>query len=187
MEAENRPGPAALDTPRLRLRKARRDDLDAIRRNVWSDASLAETMLWTPTLTREDAEARMTRTLAYQAGYPAYFVCLRDTDEPIGFAGVWEKEPGAWEESGICVAAAHQGRGYGRELLAALVELVFAGFGGKVFRYECFRDNLRSAALCRGLGFMYRSSADGVRERDGYRYVCDTYELTREMWKQSYC
>ncbi len=184
MAAEARSGPAVLDTPRLRLRKARESDLDAIWRNVWSDASLAETMLWTPTLTREDAEARMTRTLAYQAGYPAYFVCLRNTDEPIGFAGVWEKAPGAWEESGICVAAAHQGRGYGHELLAALVRLVFADFGGTVFRYECFRGNLRSAALCRALGFVYRSSADGVRERDGYRYVCDTYELTREMWLQ---
>ena len=173
-----------LETPHLRLRKGQEDDLDAIWRNVWSDASLARTMLWVPTLTRGDAEARMTRTLAYQAENNAFFVCLRDTDEPIGFAGVWEKEPGAWEESGICVAAAHQGKGYGRELLAALVRLVFADFGGTVFRYECFHDNTRSAALCKSLGFVYRSSADGVRERDGYRYVCDTYELTREMWLQ---
>ena len=174
----------SLKTPRLLLRKGREDDLDAIWRNVWSDASLARTMLWVPTLTREEAEARMKRTLAYHAEYPAFFVCLRDSDEPIGFAGVWEKEPGIWAESGICIAAAHQGKGYGKETLTALVELVFGTFGGKVFRYECFRDNTRSAALCRSLGFVYRSSTGGIRRHDGYRYVCDTYELTREAWEQ---
>ena len=175
MNAESRfgPGPAALDTPRLRLRKARPDDLDAIWRNVWSDASLAATMLWTPTLTREDAEARMTRTLTYQGSFPAYFVCLRETDEPIGFAGVWEKEPGVWGESGICIAAAHQGKGYGKETLTALVELVFGTFGGKVFRYECFHDNTRSAGLCQSLGFVYRCCMNGIRKYD---------ELTREAW-----
>ena len=169
-----------LETPHLRLRRARTEDLDAVWHNVWCDAGLAETMLWTPTLTREDAEARMTRTLAYQAEYPAFFVCLRVTDEPIGFAGVFEKHPGVWSESGICIAAAHQGRGYGKETLAALMRLVFDTLGGSVFVYECFHDNTRSAALCRSLGFVYQSSEPGVRERDGYRYVCDTYTLTRD-------
>ena len=176
------PFPAELATPRLRLRKGREDDLDAIWRNVWSDAGLARTMLWEPTPTREAAEARMARTLAYQAAYAAYFVCLRDTDEPIGFAGVFEKAPGVWSESGICIAAAHQGKGYGKELLAALVETVFGTLGGETFLYECFRDNMRSAALCRALHFVYRSSEPGVRGYDGYAYICDTYALEKKDW-----
>ena len=89
---------ARLETPRLVLRKARAEDLDAIWRNVWRDPDIAKFMLREPTRTREAAEERMARTLAYQAKGDSYFVCLRDTDAPIGFAGVREASPGeaAW-------------------------------------------------------------------------------------------
>ncbi len=168
-----------LETSRLVLRKARDGDLDAIWRNVWRDASLAETMLWTPTETREAALDRLARTIAYQAFSPGYFVCLKDTDEPIGFAGVRETAPGEYSETGICVARAHQGRGYGRETLEALVSLVFDTLGGRRFTYSCFHDNAASAALCRACGFRFVGSRPETRERDGLRYVCDEYELTR--------
>ena len=125
-----------IETERLILRKAEERDLDLIWNRVWRDERLAAMMLWTPTLTREEAEARMARTVAYQRDNYAYFICLKATDEPIGFGGI------------IC----HAG---------------------------CFQENLASAATIRSCGFAYVSSHKEVRERDGYEYLCDCYELRR--------
>ena len=49
-------------------------------------------MLWKPTKKYEDAAERLNRTMKYQADNYAYFICLKSNDEPIGFAGIKEKE-----------------------------------------------------------------------------------------------
>lgn len=172
--------PAVIETDRLRLRKAADRDLEKIWNNVWRDERLAGQMLWAPTATLAEARQRMERTKAYQAETPAFFVCLRETDEPIGFAGVRESAPGEYEETGICLAADYQRRGLGKELLQALVELVFERLGGRRFVYGCFRENLASAALCRSCGFVYSHSRPIRREYDGYETQCDYYERRRE-------
>ena len=169
-----------IETEHLVLRKAAERDLDKIWNNVWRDATLAETMLWTPTLTREEARRRLDRTIAYQAWNPGFFVCLRDTDEPIGFAGIRENEEGVFEETGICIAQAYQGRGYGGEALDALVELAFDALGGRRFLYSCFRGNAPSAALALRRGFVFAGSEPKLRESDGLEYICDTYQLEKE-------
>lgn len=166
-----------IETEHLILRKARESDLPAIWQNVWRDERLARTMLWKPTALQEEAENRMRRTLAYQARSDAFFVCTREGDEPIGFAGIRETEPGVFEETGICIGAEWQGRGWGREVLCALVDLAFRERGGKRFLYGCFRENTRSAALCRSCGFVYSHSETLTREWDGYAYLCDFYVL----------
>ena len=171
-----------IETPRLILRKARPDDLDAIWRNVWRDEAIARWMLWEPTRTREDAEARMARTIAYQQTGNAFFACLRETDEPIGYGGVFERKPGVWEDTGICVCAKCRNQGYGREIVRALCALAFDRLGGERFVYSCFSDNARSADLCRSLGFAYTHSEDEVRKWDEYAYVADFYELMRENY-----
>jgi len=168
-----------LETEHLILRKAEPRDLDAIWSNIWRDETVAETMLWTPTPTREAAQSRLARTIAYQKDYYGYFVCLKETDEPIGFAGIREPEPGVWDETGICIARAYQSRGYGKETLGALLDLAFDRLGGRRFCYSCFRKNRISAALCRGFGFAYSRSTYITRERDGKRFLTDVYVLER--------
>ncbi len=173
-----------LETEHLILRKARETDLQAILRNVWGDARLTENMLWTVTRTEREAGERMARTIALQAEIPAYFVCLKETDKPIGMAGVKPTGPGEYEDCGICVAVAYQGRGYGKEIVCALMDLVFERLGGQTFIYGCMRRNTRSAALCMGLGFRYSHSLDEVRERDGMPFVSDFYTMTAEEYRR---
>ena len=172
-----------IETEHLILRKAESRDLDLIWSRVWRDERLAATMLWTPTLTREEAEDRLARTMAYQADNDAFFVCLKETDEPIGFGGMREVEPGVWDETGLCIAKDWQGRGYGKEMLRALLDLAFRHLGGQRFLYSCFHGNEASAALCESCGFVYTHSSEDVRQRDGYVYLCDHYELTREDYR----
>ena len=168
-----------IETERLILRKAREEDLTAIWQNVWRDERIARMMLWKPTRTREEAVLRMQRTLTYQEHSDAFFVCRKDHDEPIGFAGMTETEPGEFEETGICIARDYQNRGYGKEVLRALVRLAFDTLGGHSFLYGCFHENLASAALCKGCGFVYSHSREQIREWDGYAYRCDYYKLMR--------
>lgn len=171
-----------LETEHLVLRKAAPGDLHSIWENVWKNERIAEMMLWQPTRTLEEAEDRLARTIAYQQAYHAWFICLKETDEAIGFAGVREDRPGTWGESGICLAEAHQNRGYGKEVLRALVELVFTELGGRRFLASCFHENARSAAVIRSLGFRFAGSREEERKWDGRRYLSDCYELLREEW-----
>ena len=177
-------GPEQIETERLRIRKARPEDLMDIWQNVWMDGSISQSMLWQPTLTEEEARKRMQRTILYQAQVPAYFVCERETDQAIGFCGVLEKEPGVYEDAGLCIAAAWQNRGLGKEMVRGLCHLVFDIFRGEKFVYGCFSDNLRSAAVCRACGFHYVTSHEGVRPYDGYHYVVNEYELSREEYER---
>ena len=166
-----------IETERLILRKAEGRDLDLIWERVWRQEELAGMMLWTPTPTRGEAIARLERTKAYQRDNCAYFICLKATDEPIGFGGCREIAPGDWDETGLCIAKAWQGLGYGKESLRALVELAFRELGGRRFRASCFHENAASAATIRSCGFVYAGSGTETRERDGYPYLCDRYVL----------
>ncbi len=168
-----------METPRLILRKARDNDLEKIWHGVWQDEGLARMMLWSPTVSEEEALSRMERTKAYQKDNPAFFICLKETDEPIGFAGIRRVDGGVFEETGVCIAKAYQRRGLGKETLRALVSLAFECFGGDSFICGCFRENAASAALIKSCGFIYTHSEEKTRGCDGYVYVCDFYELKR--------
>ena len=171
-----------IETKNLVLRKARLSDLDAIYENIWSDKSVAETMMWKPTESYEEAVERLKRTMIYHSQYPAYFVCLKETDEPIGFAGMREEEPGVYEETGICVAVKYQNRGFGKEILGALLELAFIHYEGDRFIYAFMQHNTRSKTVCLRHGFQYLSKGEEILEWDGKAHLCEYYYLDRDEY-----
>ena len=170
----------SIETEHLRLRKARLADKDAIWKNVWSDQSIAERMLWQIS-TYEEAEDRIRRTMNLQSKFACYFVCDKATDEPIGFAGVKEIEPSVFEDAGVCLAAKVQHQGYGKEIIKALETLVFDLLEGKKFVWSAFSDNEASKRLALSAGFQYTGSKEEIREWDGFAYVADYYEKLREQ------
>lgn len=173
-----------IETKNLILRKAKVDDLEYIWKNVWSDSSIAENMLWPVTKTKEEAKERLDRTIKYQSENYAYFVCLKDSDEPVGFAGVFERkdEKSIYEESGICIASKCQGRGYAKEVVGALKYLVFDKLKGEKFIYGCFSTNERSRKVCLSQGFKYFESKEHIREHDKMKYISDYYYLDKDMY-----
>ena len=96
-----------------------------------------------------------------------------------------EERTGVFAETGICVARAHQRRGYGREAVGALLRLAFELNAGERFVYSCFSDNAPSAALCRALGFRYDHTERRVREWDGHGYDLDIHILDRRDYHAS--
>jgi RimJ/RimL family protein N-acetyltransferase len=77
---------------------------------------------------------------------------------------------------------AHQGKGAGREMRAAVLHLAFAGLGAERAETEAFADNPASLAVTRALG--YEPNGERVQERLGQpaRMLCFT--LTRDTWER---
>lgn len=73
------------------LRKAKESDYKMMLENVWSNKEVYEKMLFKPTFSLEDAFERCQRSIEFQKNNYAYFVALKDTDEPIGFCGIRKK------------------------------------------------------------------------------------------------
>lgn len=175
-----------LETKNLILRKAKKDDLDAIYNNIWKDEKIADNMLWEPTKNLKDAVERLNRTIEYQSKNYAYFVCLKEINKPIGFAGIKEKEKGVFEESGICIAREHQGKGYAKEVVSVLKKLIFEELKGNRFIYGCFSTNERSRKVCLSQGFKYLNSEGKIREWDKKQFIVDYYYFDKEMLLQMY-
>lgn len=173
-----------IETKNLILRKAKKEDLDKIWNNIWKDEKIAETMLWEPTRTYEEALQRLDRTINYQSENYAYFVCLKETNEPIGFAGIKELETNIYEESGICIARACQGRGYAKEVLKALEYLIFEKLNGDRFIYGFFKGNEKSKKVCLSQGFKYLSSGKTIREWDSKEFEIEQYYMDKETYFQ---
>ena len=173
-----------IETDRLILRKAKLSDLDNIYNNIWSDSSIADNMLWKLTENIEEATNRLNRTIKYQSNHYAYFICLKDTDEVIGFVGIFEKDKDIYEDTGICIASNYQHNGYGKEVLKAIISLVFNNLEGRIFLYSCFKENINSQKLCTSLGFIYKDTTNTIREYDNKNFKVDYYYLDKNMYQK---
>ncbi|MCR4622127.1 MAG: GNAT family N-acetyltransferase [Clostridiales bacterium] len=167
------------------LRKARPGDWESMLRNVWGDEEVYKWMLFTPTHTAEEARARCERSIQFQKEHLAWFVALKDTDEPVGLCAINEYEKGHFEECGICIGTKYQGRGIGKEIVLLLLELAFEKLGAEDLMYGYFRENLRSKALAEKFGFHYVSTRMLVRPWDGAEKVIDKCILTKEEYPEA--
>lgn len=174
----------SIETEHLLLRKAREEDLESIWKNIWSQEEIANMMLWEVTSTLEEAKDRMQRTINYQKENYAYFICLKDTDEAIGFTGIQKVFRDIYEDAGLCIAKAYQGRGYAKEAVGALKRLVFEELKGTKLLYGCFHENVASRKVCLAEGFVYSRTQECVREWDQYHYLSDFYYFTKEMYEE---
>lgn len=135
------------------LRKAVLSDLDNIYNNVWSDDNLFTYMFVQYSKTKEEAEERLIKTITYQKNNYAYFICLRDTDEVIGFCGLKKENNNQYRETGICISTKYQNLGFGKQVLKLLLDLVFINLKGQEFIYCADKRNIKSQKLCLNYSF----------------------------------
>ena len=171
-----------LEGEHIILRKAKETDWQSMLENVWGDEDVYRWMLFQPTLTEQDARDRCARSMIYQKENLAWFVALKDTDEAVGMCAIREEEPGCFEECGICVGTKYQGKGYGKEIVALLLDLGFRKLGAEAFRYGYFQDNAKSKKVAEAFGFHYDRSYELTRPWDGAAKQIDSCLLTREEY-----
>ena len=164
------------------LRKARFSDYESMLKNIWSDEDIYKWMLFKPTFTKDEAIDRINRTINFQRDHYAYFVALKDTDEPIGFCGIKEYDTNKYEECGICISKRYQGNGYGKEVVSLLLVLAFNKLNGDTFRYGYFIDNIKSKSVSDYFGFKYDHREELIREWDNKKFIVELCSLKKEEY-----
>jgi RimJ/RimL family protein N-acetyltransferase len=104
-------------------------------------------------------------------GRPIGAQTIRATD----FATFREVSTGSW------IAAAHQGKGYGREVRSAVLAFAFDGLGAQSATSSAFFDNLASSAVSRALG--YEPNGIELMAPRGVAREAQRWRMTREAWR----
>ncbi|MGH9185858.1 MAG: GNAT family N-acetyltransferase [Acidimicrobiales bacterium] len=103
--------------------------------------------------------------------------------QPVGVQGIMAKSfpvrrvvsTGSW------LGQAHQRRGLGKEMRAAVLHLGFAGLDAQVAQSEAWHDNEASLAVTRALGYGPNGGRIDVRRGAPTRML--SFELDRAAWE----
>jgi len=168
-----------LETQDLIMKKARLEDWPDMYRNIWSHEESARYMHWSVTTSEEEAVERMKRTIDFEKKEKyALLVYEKSTGQAIGFAGMCEREPGVFEDMGIAIGPAFTGRGYGKQILNALLDEAFNKCGAHKFIASCWKQNLASHYLQISCGFKFSHYEERVDRRNGEKYILEFNEKT---------
>lgn len=84
-------------------------------------------------------------------------------------------------ETGSWLGLAHQGKGIGKEMRAAVLHLAFAGLGAREAHSAAFDDNPSSIRVSRAVG--YEDNGEDVWVRQGQPARLLRFRMTRERWE----
>ena len=166
-----------IETQDLILDKANFSDWEGMYHNVWSHPESARYMLWSVTDNENDARIRMQKTIEFQKNHDAFLVYERTTGNPIGFAGVNRIAPAIYEETGICLGPDYIGRGFGKQILQALIQYCEENYGATEFLYSTRENNVVSNKLAVSQGFTLIASEAKIDRRNGHPYNLLKYSL----------
>ena len=82
--------------------------------------------------------------------------------------------------TGSWLGAAHQRRGFGKEMRGAVLDLAFNGLGAELASTEAFLDNPASAGVSRSLGYV--TNGIGSLAPEGIARATERFRLTRADW-----
>lgn len=166
-----------IETKDLILDKAKFSDWEGMYHNVWSHPESAKYMLWKVTTSESDARVRIQKTIEYQKNHDTYVVYEKAGGNPIGFAGIEKAAPAIYGETGICLGPDYVGKGFGRQILRALIQYCKENFGATEFLYSAREKNEAANRLAVSLGFTLIASEPKTDSRDGHSYNLLKYSL----------
>jgi len=151
-----------LHTAHLVLRPARDDDfaglLDAVDAGIHDPEVMPFSVPWTDA---EPGQRRLNSVKFWWAqrarwaaeDWNVEFAVFVD-GTPIGVQGLFAKQFPVLREvgTGSWLSRSYQGRGFGREMRAAVLDLAFGGLGALVARSAAFLDNPASIRVSQALG-----------------------------------
>jgi RimJ/RimL family protein N-acetyltransferase len=179
-------------TPRLTLRLPTDADLDALAdlaaQGVHDPAEMPFTVPWTDLPPEERGRSvlqwawrcrgELTADL-WKLGFAVLeggvHVGVQEV-QAADFATTHRVETGSW------LGLAHQGRGIGPEMRAAVLHLAFAGLGAERADTGAFPDNARSLSVTTKLGYEPNGDEVVIRRGGGDRVL--RFTLARAAWEQ---
>lgn len=166
-----------IETDDLILDKARFSDWKEMYYNVWSQPESAKYMDWKVTANEDDAKIRIVKTLEFQKKHDTYFVYEKSSGKAIGFAGVEKIAPDICQEAGICLGSDYVKKGFGKQILGALIQYCKKEYNAAELIYLTRADNKASNMLANTCGFTIISSQPKIDNRDGHPYTLLKYSL----------
>lgn len=164
-----------LNTPRLILRSARADDLEAFHR-ILSDPRATRWWSTPPHETLDQSRAWLDAMIAKGPDNPDFVLELEG--EVIGKAGFF-----ALPEIGFILHPDHWGRGLAREAVEAAIEHVWNTRGVDVLTAEVDPENTASIRLLERSRFRRIGFRPAGVQVGGVWMDCVDYVLTREDWR----
>ena len=165
-----------LETKDLLLDKGKIDEWKIMYENVWKHEETARYMMWQAKQTEQEGYEMTRGYLEFQEVNPTAYVVYEKTSKlPIGYAGMKETSKGVFEDSGIAVGPAYVGKGYGKQILYALLHQAFEELGAQKFIYSCWAENIPSNKLAQAAGLRFSHSEETIDLRSGKTFIMNYY------------
>lgn len=173
-----------LETRDLILKQGSANDWRSLYYNLWRHEEVFRYMFNKPCVSEEDGEKR---TVAYVRMHEdvktEFFVYEKASSQAIGIAGIKELSPGCFTITDIAIGPAFQGKGYGKQILKALLSLAAEKQAVEVM-YDCFKQNVVSKQLALSCGFTFSHSAEAELLKNGEEVILEYYRLAdlKSVW-----
>ena len=180
-------GTQTIETSRLILRRAIREDAEAMFRNWASDPKVTKYLTW-PTYEKVETAYQILDlwTEEYKkSNYYQWMIVLKELGEPIGSISVVRQNDRVEEaEIGYCIGSPWWHRGITTEALSAVIEYLFLEVGMNRVAARHDPNNPHSGGVMRKCGMKYEGTNRACdRNNQG---ICDTaqYAILRREWQK---
>ena len=175
-------GTQTIETSRLILRRAVRDDAEPMFRNWASDPEVTKYLTW-PTYEKVETAYQILDLWESEYEKPNYYqwmIVLKELGEPIGSISVVRQNDRVEEaEIGYCIGKAWWHQGIVSEALTAVMDYLFDEVGMNRIEAKHDVNNPNSGAVMKKCGMFYEGTArQSDRNNQG---ICDiaTYGILR--------
>lgn len=184
------PSGLRLTTPRLELRLPTEDELaqlaDVAERGVHPPERMPFVYPWTddePLRAHSVLQYHWRQRAAWQIGRWCLTLAVFEQGRPVGFQDIAAEDFAILGQvsTGSWLGLAHQGRGIGTEMRAAVLHLAFAGIGARAALSSAALDNPASLRVSAKLGYEPDGTESFVVR--GQPAVHQRLRLTRERWE----
>ena len=179
-------GTQTIETARLILRRAIREDAEPMFRNWASDPEVTKFLTWPAHGSIAVSEMVIGSWLQEyeKENYYQWMIVLKELDEPIGSISVVRQNDRVEEaEIGYCIGSPWWHRGIVSEALAAVIEYLFIEVGMNRVAARHDPNNPHSGGVMRKCGMKYEGTHRACdRNNQG---ICDAaqYAILRSEWK----
>ena len=180
-------GTQTIETSRLILRRAIREDAEAMFRNWASDPEVTKYLTWS-TYEKVETAYQILDLWTEEYKKPNYYqwmIVLKELGEPIGSISVVRQSDRVEEaEIGYCIGSPWWHRGITTEALSAVIEYLFLEVGMNRVAARHDPNNPHSGGVMRKCGMKYEGTNRACdRNNQG---ICDTaqYAILRREWQK---
>ena len=180
-------GTQTIETSRLILRRAVRDDAEPMFRNWASDSEVTKYLTW-PTYEKVETAHQILDLWVGEYEKPNYYqwmIVLKELGEPIGSISVVRQNDRVEEaEIGYCIGSHWWHKGIMTEALNAVIEYLFIEVGINRVAARHDPNNPHSGGVMRKCGMKYEGTHRACdRNNQG---ICDAaqYAILRGEWKK---